>query len=165
MSPGKKVWSKCVGIRQDPNKPWYESAGLRPREGSTQSKSRTKCAKRCGWSSGDFALHPRQSSLQHVHLANASFAELKAWRKRDTISFYVVPPQEKKDLEFAQESLWYSRHESSVCNTRGGGCQRTRSSERRNGAVVVLESNVEDVQCLLVRWLHSCHFRCQNKRP
>ena len=75
MSPGKKVWSKCVGIRQDPNKPWYESSGLRPREGSTQSKSRTKCAKRCGWSSGYFALHPRQSSLQHVHVANASFAE------------------------------------------------------------------------------------------
>ena len=31
--------------------------------------------------------------------------------------------------------------------------------------MVVLESNVEDVQCSLVRWLHSCHFRCQSKRP
>ena len=27
--------------------------------------------------------------------------------------------------------------------------------------MVVLESNVEDVRCLLERWFHSCHFRCQ----
>ena len=57
MTPGKKV-SKWVDTRQDPNKPWYESSGLRPREGSTQSKSRTKCAKRCGWSSGHFWTSP-----------------------------------------------------------------------------------------------------------
>ena len=30
--------------------------------------------------------------------------------------------------------------------------------------MVILESNVEDVRCLLERWLHSCHFRCQSKR-
>ena len=35
----------------------------------------------------------RQSSLQHVHLANANFADLKARRNSDKISFYVVPPQ------------------------------------------------------------------------
>ena len=50
MTPGKKVWSKWVETRKDPNKLWYESSGLGPREGSTQLKSRTKCAKRCGWS-------------------------------------------------------------------------------------------------------------------
>ena len=94
MTPGKKVWSKWVETRKDPNKPWYELSGLSPREGSTQSKSRTKCTKRCGWSSGYFGLHPRQSSLQRVLWTNASFAELKAWRNRDTISFYVVPPKE-----------------------------------------------------------------------
>ena len=57
-------------------------------------KSRTKCTKRCGWSSGYFGPHPRQRSLQRVLLANASFADLKAWRNSDTISFYVVPPEE-----------------------------------------------------------------------
>ena len=75
---------------------------LSPREGSTQSKSRTKCTKRCGWPSGYFEPHPRQSSLQHVHLANASFADLKAWRNRDTVSFYVVPP---KDLR-RKRKIW-----------------------------------------------------------
>ena len=78
MTPGKKVWSKWVETRKDPNKPWYESSGLSPREGCTQSKSRTKCAKRCGWSSGYFGPHPRQRSLQRVLVANASFADLKA---------------------------------------------------------------------------------------
>ena len=94
MTPGKKVWSKWVETRKDPNKLWYESSGLSPREGSTQSKSRTKCTKRCGRSSGYFGPHPRQRSLQHVHLASANFADLKAWRNSDTISFYVVPPEE-----------------------------------------------------------------------
>ena len=42
---------------------------------------------------GYFGHHPRQNSLQHVHSANASFADLKAWRDRDTVSFYVVPPK------------------------------------------------------------------------
>ena len=94
MTQGKKVWSKWVETRKDPNKPWYESSGLSPREGSTQSKSRTECAKRCGWSSGYFEPHPRQRSLHRVLLANASFADLKAWRNRDTISFYVVIPED-----------------------------------------------------------------------
>ena len=49
---------------------------------------------RCGWSSGYFGPHPRQSSLQHVHLTSANFADLKAWRNSDTISFDVVPPEE-----------------------------------------------------------------------
>ena len=102
MKPGKKVWSKGVETRKDPNKLWYESSGLSPREGSAQSKSRTKCAKRCGWSSGNFELHPRQRSLQRVHLANASFADLKARWNRDTISFYVVPP---KDLR-RKRKIW-----------------------------------------------------------
>ena len=70
-------------------------SGLSPREGSTQSKSRTKCIKRCGWSNGHFGPRLRQSSLQRVHLARASFADSKAWRNRDTVSFYVVP---HKDL-------------------------------------------------------------------
>ena len=83
--------SKWVETRKDPNKPWYESSG-RPREGCTQSKSRTKCAKRCGWSSGYFGPHP----------ANASFADLKARRNRDTISFYMVPP---KDLR-RKRKIW-----------------------------------------------------------
>ena len=78
MTPGKKVWSKWVETRKDPNLPWYESSGLSPREGCTQSKPRTKCAKRCGWSSGYFGLHPRQRSFQRVLVANASFADLKA---------------------------------------------------------------------------------------
>ena len=88
--------------RKDPNKPWYELSGLSHREGSTQSKSRTKCTKICGWSSGYFGPHPRQSSLQRVHLANASFAGLKAWRNRDTISFHVVAP---KDLR-RKRKIW-----------------------------------------------------------
>ena len=33
-------------------------------------------------------------SLQRVLLANASFADLKVWRKSDTSSFYVVPPED-----------------------------------------------------------------------
>ena len=102
MTTGKKVWSKRVETRKDPNKPWYESSGLSPREGSPQSKSRTKCAKRCGWSSGYFEPHPRQRFLQRVLLANASFADLKAWRNRDTISFYMVPP---KDLR-RKRKIW-----------------------------------------------------------
>ena len=91
MTPGNKVWSKWVETRKDPNKLWYESSGLSPREGRTQLKSRTKCAKRCGRSSGCFEPYPRQRSLQRVLLANARFADLKARRNRDTISFYVVP--------------------------------------------------------------------------
>ena len=102
ITPGKKVWSKWVETRKDPNKPWCESSGLSPREGSTQSKSRTKCAKRCGWSGGYFKPHPRQRPLQHVLLANASFADLKARRNRDTISFYVVTP---KDLR-KKRKIW-----------------------------------------------------------
>ena len=166
ITTGKMVCSKWVETRQDPNKPWCESSGLSPRQGSTQSKSRTKCTKRCGRSSGYFGPHPRQRSLQRVLLANASFADLKAWRNSDTISFYVAPP---KDL-CRKRKIWRLLKNrcgirASVCNTRGGRSQRTRSSERRIGAVVVLESNDEDVQCSLERWLHSCHFRCQSKRP
>ena len=99
-----------VETRKDPNKPWYESSGLSPREGSsTQPKSKTKYIMRRGWSNGHFGPHPRQSSLQRVHLANTSFAD--AWRNRDTVSFHVVPPkdlQEAKDLEVAQELLRFS---------------------------------------------------------
>ena len=102
MTPGDKVWSKWVETRKEPNKPWYESSRLSPREGSTQSKSRTKCTKRCGWSSGHFERLPRQRSLQRVLLANASFADLKARRNRDTISFYLVPP---KDL-LRKRKIW-----------------------------------------------------------
>ena len=101
-TPGKKVWSKWVETRKDSHKPWYELSGLSPREGSTRSKSRTKCIKRCGWSNGHFGPHPRQSSLQRVNLASASFADLKAWRNRYTISFYVVPP---KDLR-TKRKIW-----------------------------------------------------------
>ena len=87
--------------RKDPNKPWYELSGLSPRDGSTQPKSRTKCTERCGWSSGYFEPHPRQRSPQRVLLANASFEDLKAWRNRDTVSFYVAPP---KDLRRRRET-------------------------------------------------------------
>ena len=92
MTPGKKVWSKWVETRDDPNKLWYESSGLSPREGSAQSKSRTKCAKM--WMVGYFELHPRHRSFQRVLLANASLTGLKAWRNRDTISFYGVTPKD-----------------------------------------------------------------------
>ena len=109
MTPGKKVWSKWVETRKYPNKLWYESSGLSPREGSTQLKSGTKCTKRCGWSSGHFGLHPRQSSLQHVRLANASFADLKARRNRDTVSFYVVPLE---DLRMKRK-IWSLLRETS----------------------------------------------------
>ena len=102
MTLGKKAWSKWVETRKDPNNPWYELSGLSPRESSTQPKSRTKCVKRCGWSNGHFGPHPRQSSLQSALLANASFADLKAWRNRDTVSFHVVPP---KDLRKKQK-IW-----------------------------------------------------------
>ena len=102
MTPGKKERSQWVETRKDSNKPWYELSGLSPREGSTRSKSRIKCIKRCGWSNGHFGPHPRQSSLQRVNLASASFADLKAWRNRDTISFYVVPP---KDLR-RKRKMW-----------------------------------------------------------
>ena len=102
ITPGKKVWSKWVETRKDPNKPWYESSGPSPRGDSTQSESRTKCTKRCGWSSGNFEPHPRQRSFQRVLLANASFADSKARRNRDTISFYVAPP---KDLR-RKRKIW-----------------------------------------------------------
>ena len=101
ITPRKKVWSKWVETRKDPNKPWYELSGLSPREGSTQSKSRSKCAKKCGWSSGYFEPDPRQRSLLRVLLANASFADLRS-------TWYRTPPQETKYLEFAHESLRYS---------------------------------------------------------
>ena len=94
MTPGQKVWSKWVETRKGPDKPWYELSGISPQEGSTQPKSMTKCIMRRGWSNGHFGPHPRQSSLQRVHLANASFADLKAWRNRDTVSFHVVPPKD-----------------------------------------------------------------------
>ena len=94
MTPGKKVWSRWVETRKDLKKCWYESSGLSLREGRTQPKSRTKCIKRCGWSNGYFGPHPRRSFLQRVHLANASFADLEAWRNRDTTSFCVVPPED-----------------------------------------------------------------------
>ena len=166
MTRGEKVCSKWVETRKDPNKPWYESSGLNPREGCTQSKSRTKCAKRCGWSSGCFGPHPRQRSLQRVLLANASFADLTGWRNSDTISFYMVDLRKKR-------KIWRLLKIVAVFVTRVKCLQqhtwrkisRTRSSERRIGAMLVLESNVEDVQCSLERWLHSCHFRCQSKRP
>ena len=112
ITPGKKAWSEWVETHKDPNKPWYELSGLSPREGSTQSKSRTKCAKRCGWSSGYFEPHPRQRSLQRVLLVNASFADLKAWRNRDTISFYEVTP---KDLR-RKRKIW--RLLKNRCGTR-----------------------------------------------
>ena len=86
MTPGKNAWSIWVETRKDPNNPWYELSGLSPREGSTQPKSRTKCIKRCGWSNGHFGPHPRPSSLQRGLSANASFADLKVWRNRDTVS-------------------------------------------------------------------------------
>ena len=114
MTPGKTVWSKWVETRKDPNKPWYELSGLGPREGSTQSKSRTKCTKRCGWSNGYFGPHPRRSSLQRVHLANASFADLKAWRNRDTSSFFVVPP---KDLRRKQQTWSLLKNRCGIRNT------------------------------------------------
>ena len=63
MTPGKKVWSKWVETRKDPNKPWYESYGLSPCEGSTQSKSRTKYAERCGRSSGSASEIPSACSF------------------------------------------------------------------------------------------------------
>ena len=34
-TPEKKVWSKWVETRKDPNKPWCESSGVSHREGST----------------------------------------------------------------------------------------------------------------------------------
>ena len=101
ITPGKKVWSKWVEARKDPNKPWFESSGLSPREGNTQSKSRTNCAKICGWSSGFLDLI-RVSSLQHVQLASANFADLNSRWNSDTISCHVVPPEElhkTKDLK------------------------------------------------------------------
>ena len=108
--------------------------------------------------------------LQCDLLATASFADLNAARNRDTISFYVVPPKDlrrKRKIWSLLKNRCGIRDTSQVfaTHTRGGRSQRTRSSERRTGAMVVLESSVEDVQCLLVRWRHSCHFRCQNKRP
>ena len=36
----------------------------------------------------------RVSSLQHVQLASANFADLNSWWNSDTISCYVVPPEE-----------------------------------------------------------------------
>ena len=39
-------------------------------------------------------LIPSQRPLQRVLLADASFADLVAWRNSDTISFYVVPPKD-----------------------------------------------------------------------
>ena len=44
----------------------------------------------------------RVSSSKRVHLTSASSADLKAWRNRDTISFYVVPP---KDLR-RKPKIW-----------------------------------------------------------
>ena len=112
MTQGKKAWSKWVEARKDPNKPWYESSGLSRRESRTQSKSRTNCTKRCGRSNGYFGPHPHQRSLQRVLLANASFADLKAWRNRDTISFYVVTPKDlrrkRKIWNLVKKSLRYS---------------------------------------------------------
>ena len=129
-----------VETRKDPNKPWNELSGLSPREGSTQSKSRTKCIERCGWSNGHFWA----SSASEI-LAACSFDECK-FRGSESLAeqrhHFVLrgttqgPPQETKDLEVAEESLRYSWHESSVCDVFGGS-QRTRSSERRIGAMVV----------------------------
>ena len=104
LTPRKKVWSKWVETRKDPNKPWYESSSPSPPEGSIRPKSRTKCTKRCGWSSGYFEPYPRQGSLQRVLLANASFADLKAWRAEQRYHFvlHVVTP---KDLR-RKRKIW-----------------------------------------------------------
>ena len=97
MTP-RKVWSKWVETRKDPNKPWYESSGLSPREGSARSKSRTKCAKRCGWSSGCFEPHLRQRSLhQRVDCANATFADLKAWSNREPFRSTAARSERSED--------------------------------------------------------------------
>ena len=164
MTPGKKVWSKWVETRKDPNKPWYELFGLSHRKGSTQSKSRTKCAKRCGWSSGYFEPHPRQRSLQRVHWANASFADLKAWRNRDTILFYAVTP---KDLR-RKRKIW--RLLKNRCGIRDASqVFATYMEEGLNEHGLQKDALMpwwfEDVQCLSGRWLHSCYFKCQSKRP
>ena len=84
-----------------------------------------------------------------------------------TISFCVVTPRDlrrKRNIWRLLKNRCGIRDTSQVFATRGGRSQQTRSSERRIGAMVVLESNVEDVQCSLERCLHSCHFRCQGKR-
>ena len=108
MTPGKKVHMvKHVWKHERIQTSLGTSCLVSSLEKAVLSRSQgPKCTKKCGWSSGYFEPHPRQSSLQRVHLASATFADLKAWRNRDTISFYVVPPQgppqETKDLEFAQ---------------------------------------------------------------
>ena len=40
--------------------------------------------------------------VHRVHLASGSFADLKAWRNRNTVSFHVVPP---KDLR-KKRKIW-----------------------------------------------------------
>ena len=92
MTAGKKVWSKWVETRKVPNKPWYELSGLSPAEIKDQVNQEMWMVEWPLWT----------SSLQRVHGANASFADLKAWRNRDTVSFHVVPP---KDLR-RKRKIW-----------------------------------------------------------
>ena len=68
------------------------------------------------------------------------------------------PPQVTKDLEFAKNRCGI-RDTSQVFATH---VEEVPTNTVFTGAAVVLISNVEDVQCLLGRWLHSRHFRCQS---
>ena len=81
MTPGKNVWSKWVETRKGSKTSFGTSRGLNvPRD-----------------------VDGRVATLNFIRvrdpfsvffLANASFADLKARRNRDTISFYVVPPED-----------------------------------------------------------------------
>ena len=150
------MWSKWVETRKDPNKPWDESSGVSPREGSTQSKSWTKCAKRCGWSSGYFEPHPRQRSLQRVRLANGRLG----------------------GTEIPFRSTWYHLR-TSPGNERFGVCSRiiavfvTRVKCLQHTWRKISTNTVPwwywraTLNTCSVHWgggFHSRHFRCQSKR-
>ena len=168
MTPGKEGWSKWVITRKDPNKASVRVVWSQPSRRQYSVEIRDQVYQEM-WMVEWLLWTSSASEL----LATCSFGECK-FRGSEGLAeqrYHFVlrgttqgPPQETKDLEFAQESLRYSWHESSVCNARGGRFQRTRSSVRRIGAKVILERNVEDVRRLLERWPHSCHFRCQSKR-
>ena len=172
MTPGKKVWYVQNGWKHE---------RIQTSLGTSRLVSATKKAV-LGRNQGPSAprdVDGRVATLNLIRvkdpfsvffLANVSFADLKSRRNRVTISFYVATPRDlrrkRKIWSFSQESKRYPWHESSVCNTCEGRSQQTRSSERRIGAMVVLESNVEDVQCSLERWRHFTPFQVPfSKRP
>ena len=113
-------------------------------------------------SSGHFERLPRQRSLQRALLANASFADLKARRNRDTISFYVVPP---KDLRRKRKIWKMLKNRCGIRDTSHVFATHVEEGPNEHG----LHKDALLPWCwkatLKTCSVHWRDFKCQSKRP